>query len=120
MEEEYTCTKNVGGKSYTVTLVKSQLAFDPLLKMGFPTPAVLTLEQRMQMSWMDWIARIPESEELPHVNYLASIKIKDSINNTAHTIRDHGFCEVTYKEVLKNNIRELRKQHSIYEHGKIR
>ena len=36
MEEEYTCTKNVGGKSYTVTLVKSQLAFDPLLKMGFP------------------------------------------------------------------------------------
>ena len=111
----YTSTKALSGKTYTITVVESKLPDNPVLKMKLELPPILTVEQRLQMTWFERLGHIPDLESSPYLAYAIDQKIIDTVNNTHHFIDDHGFAEVTYQKTLENNIYDLRKKYIVYD-----
>lgn len=113
--DPYHSTKEVGGKTYKVTIIDSKLPFDPALKINFQ-PEFLTLEQRLNMSWIEWLAHLQEYEDSsPRLINALNEKAANVINEKIHAIQDHGFAQVTYQAVLEDNIDKFRDRFPVYD-----
>lgn len=114
-EDPYISTKVMGGKTYEVTIIDSKLPFDPLLKIKFEMPEVLTIEQRLNMSWMEWMSHHQDLEDSPRIAAAVNTTIVSTINEKVHAIADHGFAKDSYKSVLKKNIDDFREIYRVYD-----
>lgn len=104
-EDSYTSRKTYEGKHYTVTIVKSERV--PLVRL----PEVLTREQRLNMSWFEWLGYSEELEDRSHTAAL--------LGHLCHSIIDHGFKEKTYQNALEDDLRKFRGKYGIYNAKKV-
>lgn len=110
-ESPYTSTKKFRGYTYRVTVIDSMLSVEPMINIEMTTS--LTLEQRVNMSWLNWLAYLQDCEDSPMVANAINRGIVDTVNNKAHAIQDHGFVEITYEQILKKNIDDFKKQYKV-------
>jgi hypothetical protein len=109
----YTSSKQYCGKTYEIMVVESILPNDPLVKIQLEMPEIKTLEERLKMSWLETLTYQEERENTSSI-FLNKLTV-DKINETSHSIVDHGFRNDTYQKVLKANIDDLRKDYKIYD-----
>ncbi len=97
------------GKSYSITIVNSKTPEKQLLR--FEKPEILTLEERLNLTWLESIARMEElNDGSTHLSYA----LIEKVNKTAFEIDDHGFMQDTYRAVLESNIYEFKKEYKVY------
>lgn len=114
-QDPYTSTKIIQGKTYKVTIVDSKLPFDPALKIAFE-PDFMTREQRLNMSWIEWLAHLQDSaDNSSRLANSISANVANVINEKVHAINDHGFAQVSYQDVLKNNTDKFRQAYQVYD-----
>ena len=114
-EDPYISTKSVLGKTYRVKIVDSKLPLNPLIKFKFDMPATLTKEQRLNMSWFESLSLYQDPGDMPHLTSLINTKIANGINDTVHSIVDHGFAETTYQAVLEDDIKKFKNNYKVYD-----
>jgi len=114
----YNSHKAFGGKRYNLTIVDSVTPIQDFIKMKLEMPKVMTLEERLNMSWYERLAQVPDLEGSPHLEYTLSKKALDLANEKAYAIEDHGFVEPTYKSALEKNVIFLKKLYKMHDHKK--
>ena len=115
-DEVYTSRKEVEGKTYDVTVVKSVTVENPLIGLKFQMPPVLSLEARLKLSFLEMLAYQQELADAPVVTYTTI----HFINQKHHAIKDHAFAEISYISALKRNIETLKVPYRVYDTRNVR
>lgn len=113
--QSYESSKSYQGKTYKVTIINSLTSAEPFLNIKFEQPQILTLEQRLKMSWVEWMAHHHEIEDRSLIGNAINTAIVDKINATAFSITDHGFGEATYQAALLDDIKSFKKDYKVYD-----
>lgn len=105
-DEGYISRKIYYGKTYQVRVLNSTTEKKPFAYV----PEPLTFEERVQLSFFQNIGY--QEMSLPH-SYVASASL---VNEIIYQIKDHGFTEDTYKNALKEDVKDFRRDFKIYNH----
>lgn len=111
----YNSTKIYDGKTYSATVVESKLPDSPVLKTLLEPPSAMTVEQRCQMTLVEKLAHTLSLNGSTYLACAFDKTIVDTVNHTNTAINDHFFGEVTYQEVLKKNISDLKRDYGVYD-----
>lgn len=100
----HTSIKMVDGKTYKVSIVKSTTKRNDPFKFALEPPPVKSLQELLDQSWWEWLARLDDLEGSKQLAYTPAL-----INRTAYAVADHGFIEDTYKKAIATNVGLLKR-----------